>query len=43
MGVAADPVLHLAVQNLSLTRLERHDTAWRVVGLNELPEPAADT
>jgi broad specificity phosphatase PhoE len=42
MGVAADPVLHLAVQNLSLTRLERHDTAWRVVGLNELPDPAAD-
>jgi broad specificity phosphatase PhoE len=43
MGVAADPVLHLAVQNLSLTRLERHATAWRVVGLNELPDPAADT
>jgi broad specificity phosphatase PhoE len=40
MGVAADPVLHLAVQNLSLTRLERHETAWRVVSLNELPDEA---
>jgi hypothetical protein len=24
------------VQNLSLTRLERHDEAWRVISVNEV-------
>ena len=33
----ADTALLLSVQNLSLTRLERHPTAWRVVCVNELP------
>ena len=37
LGIGADHALHLAVQNLSLTRLERHPNGWRVVGLNELP------
>jgi len=33
----AETMLQLSVQNLSLTRLERHPTAWRVVCVNELP------
>lgn len=37
LGIGADNALHLAVQNLSLTRLERHGSAWRVVCVNELP------
>ncbi|MBV9655114.1 MAG: histidine phosphatase family protein [Acetobacteraceae bacterium] len=37
LRIAADNALHLAVQNLSLTRLERHVDAWRVVCVNELP------
>lgn len=36
LGIGADNALHLAVQNLSLTRLERHPEAWRVVCVNEL-------
>ena len=32
-----DTALLLSVQNLSLTRLERHPTAWRVGCVNELP------
>jgi len=32
-----DAALNLAVQNLSLTRLERHAAGWRVVCVNELP------
>ena len=31
-----DTVLHFAIQNLSLTRLERHPEGWRVVCVNEL-------
>ncbi len=37
LGIAPDVALRLSVQNLSLTRLERHPTAWRVVCVNELP------
>jgi broad specificity phosphatase PhoE len=37
LRIPPDAVLHLSVQNLSLTRLERHAAAWRVVCVNELP------
>ena len=37
LGVEADNSLHLSVQNLSLTRLERGVDGWRVVCVNELP------
>jgi alpha-ribazole phosphatase len=37
LGIGPDNALHLAVQNLSLTRLERHEDAWRVACVNELP------
>ena len=37
LGIGADNALHLSVQNLSLTRLERHPEGWRVVCVNELP------
>lgn len=37
LRIAADNALHLAVQNLSLTRLERYPEGWRVVCVNELP------
>jgi broad specificity phosphatase PhoE len=37
LGIGADNALHLSVANLSLTRLERHPDAWRVVSVNELP------
>ena len=40
IGITADNALHLAVQNLSLTRLERHDRGWRVVCINEVCAPA---
>jgi broad specificity phosphatase PhoE len=36
MGVGADPVLHLSVQNLSLTRLDRLPEGWRVGCVNQL-------
>lgn len=36
MGISADTALHLSVQNISLTRLERHPAAWRVVCVNEV-------
>lgn len=36
MGVGAGAALHLSVQNLSLTRLERHPEGWRVGCVNEL-------
>jgi alpha-ribazole phosphatase len=35
LSIGAENALHLAVQNLSLTRLERHAQAWRVVSVNE--------
>jgi broad specificity phosphatase PhoE len=37
LGIGADSALHLTVQNLSLTRLERTPEGWRVVCVNELP------
>lgn len=37
LGIGPDSALRLSVQNLSLTRLERHPEAWRVVCVNELP------
>ena len=35
-GIVADNALHLSVQNLSVTRLERHPSGWRVLCVNEL-------
>jgi broad specificity phosphatase PhoE len=37
LELTAEQSLHLSVQNLSVTILERHSTAWRVVSVNELP------
>jgi broad specificity phosphatase PhoE len=37
LRIGPDNALHLSVQNLSLTRLERHEDGWRVVCVNELP------
>ncbi len=36
IGIRADNALHLSVQNISLTRLERHPNGWRVVAVNEV-------
>jgi len=36
LRIGADNALHLSVNNLSLTRLERHDDGWRVVCVNEM-------
>ncbi|HUA77680.1 MAG TPA: histidine phosphatase family protein [Acetobacteraceae bacterium] len=36
LGIGGEAALSLAVQNLSLTRLERHPHAWRVVCINEM-------
>ena len=35
LDIGADHALHFSVQNLSLTRLERHEAGWRVVCVNE--------
>ena len=37
LRIGPDNALHLTVQNLSLTRLERTEDGWRVVCVNELP------
>jgi alpha-ribazole phosphatase len=37
LGIGPDNALHLSVQNLSLTRIERLSEGWRVVCVNELP------
>jgi broad specificity phosphatase PhoE len=37
LRIGPDNALHLVVQNLSLTRLERSPDGWRVVCVNELP------
>ena len=37
LRIGPDSALHLVVQNLSLTRLERSPDGWRVVCVNELP------
>ncbi len=34
LGVSADNALHLSVQNISLTRMERLPEGWRVVNVN---------
>ncbi|HVC60883.1 MAG TPA: histidine phosphatase family protein [Acetobacteraceae bacterium] len=37
LRIGPDNALHLSVQNLSLTRLERYPEGWRVACVNELP------
>jgi alpha-ribazole phosphatase len=37
LDIGADNALHLSIQNLSLTRLERNPEGWRVTCVNELP------
>lgn len=37
LGIGADNALHLSVDNLSLTRLDRLRRGWRVACVNELP------
>ena len=37
LRIGPDNALHLSIQNLSLTRLEREPDGWRVVWVNELP------
>jgi broad specificity phosphatase PhoE len=37
LGIGPDNALHLSIQNLSLTRLERNPDGWRVTCVNELP------
>ena len=37
LGIGPDNALHLAVQNLGVSVLERYPTGWRVVSVNELP------
>ncbi len=36
LGVGAESALHLSVQNLALTRLERHARGWQVICVNEI-------
>ncbi len=38
LGIPADAALSLSIHNLSLTRIERHPNAWRVVSVNEVAE-----
>ncbi len=37
LRIGPDNALHLSVNNLSLTRMERHPRGWRVVCVNEMP------
>jgi alpha-ribazole phosphatase len=37
LRIEADSALHMSIQNLSLTRLERSPDGWRVQCVNELP------
>lgn len=37
LGIGPDNALHMSIQNLSLTRLERYPEGWRVLCVNELP------
>jgi alpha-ribazole phosphatase len=37
LRIGPDNALHLSIQNLSLTRLERYPEGWRVTCVNELP------
>jgi broad specificity phosphatase PhoE len=36
LGIGASNALHLSVQNLSLTCIERHAQGWKVVCVNEM-------
>jgi len=36
LDIGPDNALHLSVQNLSLTRIERHAHAWRVISVNQV-------
>lgn len=37
LGIGPDNALHLSIQNLSLTRLEKTPDGWRVQCVNEMP------
>jgi alpha-ribazole phosphatase len=37
LGLTPTAALHLSVQNLSVSVIERHPAGWRVVSVNELP------
>jgi alpha-ribazole phosphatase len=37
LGIGPDNALHMSVQNLSLSRLQRSPDGWRVQCVNELP------
>jgi alpha-ribazole phosphatase len=37
LGIRADAALHLSIENISLTRLDRTPRGWRVACVNELP------
>ena len=37
LRIGADSALHLSIENLSLTRLDRLPGGWRVAYVNELP------
>lgn len=37
LGIGADNALHLSIENISLTRLDRTPRGWRVACVNELP------
>jgi broad specificity phosphatase PhoE len=37
LGIGPDNALHMSIQNLSLTRMQRLPEGWRVVCVNELP------
>ncbi len=37
LGLTPVQALHLSVQNLSVSVIERHHTGWRIVSVNELP------
>ncbi len=37
IGITGEQALRFSVQNLSVTVIERHEAAWRVVSVNELP------
>jgi broad specificity phosphatase PhoE len=41
LGLDAHQALSFSVQNLSLTRLEKHGSDWRVTSVNEDPRPQA--
>ncbi len=37
LEIGPDSALHMSIQNLSLSRLQRTPDGWRVVCVNELP------